>query len=225
MASSDSFALQKFDPTPLLNPQDLYDKRRSKDAARLKAYNKILEQIYNRVRSISKLPNSQCYVLYIVPPFILGLPKIDLEDCVVYLIYQLRHAQYDVRYTPPNMLYISWAHHEKSYIMSQSPIMGAMLESAERTQAEMAMKEKEASRLLSQRKSGKKVQIQTPGFATKPILKNPYDPTPYQSNPNPTAGPPIASAADYVPSSSFVERMLNPNTNVAKPTAVRDYFS
>jgi hypothetical protein len=209
--------------TPLLNPQDLYDKRRSKDAARLKAYNKILEQIYNKVRSISKLPNSQCYVLYTVPPFILGLPKIDLEDCVVYLIYQLRHAQYDVRYTPPNMLYISWAHHEKSYIMSQSPIMGAMLESAERTQAEMAMKEKEASRLLTQRKSGKKVQIQTPGV--KPILKNPYDPSPYQPNPNPVAGPPIASAADYVPSSSFVERMTNPNTNVAKPTAVRDYFS
>ena len=64
--------------TPLLNPNDLYDKRRSKDAARLRAYNKILEQIYNRIRVISKLPNSQCYLLYTVPPFILGLPKLDL---------------------------------------------------------------------------------------------------------------------------------------------------
>ena len=31
--------------TPLLNPSELYDKRRSKDASRLRAYNKILEQI------------------------------------------------------------------------------------------------------------------------------------------------------------------------------------
>ena len=47
--------------TPLLNPSDLYDKRRTKDAGRLRAYNKILEQIYNRIRTISKLPNAQCY--------------------------------------------------------------------------------------------------------------------------------------------------------------------
>ena len=99
--------------TPQLPPSELYDKRRSKDASRLRAYNKILEQIYNRIRVTSKLPNSQCYLLYTVPPFILGLPKIDLEDCMVYLIYQLRHAGYDIRYTFHNMLYISSLHHEK----------------------------------------------------------------------------------------------------------------
>ena len=142
--------------TPLLNPSELYDKRRSKDASRLRAYNKILEQIYNRIRMISKLPNSQCYLLYTVPPFILGLPKLDLEDCVVYLIHQLRHAGYQVRYTPPNMMYISWLHHEKSYIIEQSPIMAAMMESSERTQAELERKEKEAARLLNPRKSNRK---------------------------------------------------------------------
>lgn len=151
------------DPTPQLDPSELYDKRKSKDASRLRAYNKILEQIYNRIRVLSKLPNSQCYLLYTVPPFILGLPKIDLEDCVIYLIYQLRHSKYDVRYTPPNMLYISWIHHEQSYIVQQSPIMAAMLESAERTQAEIERNEKEAARLLYGRKSQRKVQIQTPG--------------------------------------------------------------
>ena len=156
------------EPTPQLNPAELYDKRKSKDSSRLRAYNKILEQVYNRIRVMSLLPNSQCYLLYTVPPFILGLPKIDLEDCVVYLIYQLRHAKYDVRYTPPNMLYISWVHHEKSYLMEQSPIMQSMLESAEKTAAEIERKEKEASRLLAPRKSGKKVQIQTPGFSQQP---------------------------------------------------------
>lgn len=217
--------------TPQLNPSELYDKRRSKDASRLKAYNKILEQIYNRVRVISKLPNSQCFLLYTVPPFILGLPKIDLEDCVVYLIYQLRHAGYDVRYTPPNMIYISWLHHEKSYLVEQSPIMQAMMESAERTQAELERKEKEASRLIGPKRSQRKQVKQTPGFlesasgpirpsvstaAINTVLNRPLM--------NPTAGPPPPSAGDYIPPASFLQTMNTPKTEIQYPKSVPDYF-
>jgi Family of unknown function (DUF5759) len=213
--------------TPQLNPTDLYDKRKSKDASRLRAYNKILEQIYNRVRVSSKLPNSQCYLLYTIPPFILGLPKIDLEDCTIYLIYQLRHAGYEVRYTPPNMIYISWIHHEKSYLVEQSPIMQAMLESAEKTQAEIERKEKEASRLIQGRKSQKKVRMYAPGefqrggFGPRPsaistVLHRPLS--------NPTAGPPPPSAADYVPPSAFLQNMTQPVNTVVQPKSSIDYF-
>ena len=219
---------------PRLNPSDLYDKRRSKDAGRLRAYNKILEQIYNRVRTISKLPNSQCYLLYTVPPFILGLPKLDLEDCVVYLMFQLRHAGYETRFTPPNMIYISWLHHEKSYIVEQSPIMQAMLDSAERTQALLERKEKEAGRLLGQgKKTHRKVVKQTPGqlqtvsnsmsgnsngprFAINTILNRPLS--------NPTAGPPPPSAADYVPSAAFLQNMTSPQNSVVYPKSVAEYL-
>ena len=196
------------DPTPQLDPSELYDKRKSKDASRLRAYNKILEQIYNRIRVLSKLPNSQCYLLYTVPPFILGLPKIDLEDCVIYLIYQLRHSKYDVRYTPPNMLYISWIHHEQSYIVQQSPIMAAMLESAERTQAEIERNEKEAARLLYGRKSQRKVQIQTPGShqqnapSQRSSLKQPQNAINTVLNRNGTAAGSTSSASSASSASS-----------------------
>lgn len=209
--------------TPQLNPTDLYDKRKSKDASRLKAYNKILEQIYNRIRVSSKLPNSQCYLLYTVPPFILGLPKIDIEDCVIYLIYQLRHAKYEVRYTPPNMLYISWLHHEKSYLVEQSPIMQAMMESAEKTQAEMDRKEKEASRLIQGRKSQRTVRIHTPGqfqgpraSAISTVLNRPLS--------NPTAGPPPPSASEYTPPSVFLQNIDQPVNTVVQPKSNMDYF-
>jgi hypothetical protein len=222
--------------TPQLNPNELYDKRKSKDAARLRAYNKILEQIYNRIRTISKLPNSQCFLLYTVPPFILGLPKLDLEDCVVYLIYQLRHAGYELRYTPPNMLYISWLHHEKSYMIEQSPIMQAMMESAEKTRSEIERKEKEASRLIGSKKSQRKQVRQQPGYlqsvsgpapgtmksmpstaAIQQVLNRPHS--------NPTAGPPRPSAADYVPPSSFLQTMNNPKNETVYPKSVPDYFN
>jgi len=209
--------------TPQLNPAELYDKRKMKDASRLRAYNKILEQIYHRIRVISKLPNAQCYLLYTVPPFILGLPKMDLEDCVVYLIYQLRHAKYEVRYSPPNMLYISWIHHEKSYLVEQSPIMMAMMESAEKTQQEREQKEKEASRLLVGRKSNRSVRIQAPGelqartksSAISTVLNRPLAPV---------AGPPPPSAAQYVPPPSFLQSMTNPQNTVHAPRSVPDYF-
>ena len=227
------------DQTPQLDPSELYDKRRTKDAGRLRAYNKILEQIYHRIRTLSKLPNSQCFLLYTVPPFIFGLPKLDLEDCIVYLIYQLRHASYDVRFTPPNMIYISWLHHEKSYLVEQSPIMQAMLSSAEKTQAELDRKEKEASRLMAPRKSGKKVRMQLPGEMqqmgqmSKPASSYPFG-QPSSSaihtvlqrpSSNPVAGPPPPSASEYVPPSAFLQELSHPQNTIVQPKSVSDYFN
>lgn len=134
------------DKKPALRVEELYAKRQSRDTARLKAYNQILLQIHHRVRMMSRLPNNQCYLIYTIPPFILGLPKIDMEDCVVYIVYQLRMEGFDVRYTFPNMLYISWKHHEREYILEQSPILQAMLESTEEAKREAERrKEKEES--------------------------------------------------------------------------------
>lgn len=209
--------------TPQLDPRELYDKRKTKDASRLRAYNKILEQIYNRIRVMSKLPNGQCYLLYTVPPFIFGLPAIDTEDCVIYLIYQLRHAKYEVRYTPPNMLYISWVHHEKSYLTEQSPIMQAMMESAERTNAEMERKEREASRLIQGRKSQRKVRISEPGeFARR--NEPPRTAISAVLNRQIAAGPPPPSTSEYTPPFSFLQNVTQPTNSVVQPKSPMDYF-
>jgi hypothetical protein len=113
---------------PTLKPTDLFDKRRQRDNAKLASYNKILEQIYGRIKTVSR-EGGDPWLIYQIPPFCLGLPKIELEDCVVYIVYILRQQEYEVRYTYPNLLYISWKHHEKDYILKGSPIMSAMLAS------------------------------------------------------------------------------------------------
>ena len=120
-ASSDTIEI------PMMQVSDLYNKRQNRDKARLKAYNQMLETIYHRVRVTSQLPTGQTYLAYTIPPFILGLPRIDLEDCVVYLVYQLRASGFEVKYTYPNLLYISWGHHEKQYLVNDSPILQAMM--------------------------------------------------------------------------------------------------
>ena len=112
---------------PHLDPKDLYDRRVRRDHARLRSYNTLLEQIYHRVYTTSQLSGNTSSVLYTVPPFILGLPKLDMEDCVVYLVWQLRQAKFEVRFTWPNLLYISWQHHEGDYLTRQNPIIQAMM--------------------------------------------------------------------------------------------------
>lgn len=114
------------DPPPKLVPKDLFEKRTKRDQSRLKVYNQILTQIYQRIYTISQINGNTTHILYTVPPFILGSPKVDLEDCIVYVVYMLRQNTYEVRFTYPNFLYISWRHHEKDYLLHQNPIVQAM---------------------------------------------------------------------------------------------------
>jgi hypothetical protein len=226
--------------TPHLDPSQLYEKRRTKDIYRLKTYNKILDQIYNRIQVNSRLPNSPCYILYNVPPVLNGTAKIDLQDAITYLVYQLRHSKYEVRYTYPTLLYVSWKHHETDYIINQSPIMQTMLASFEKSEAE-----KEASRLLYAKKSQKKVRMQMPGEMQQPrsAMKQPVPmaairnvlhqggATPFPPNglnntirSNPVAAPPVANASEYQPPSSFLQNIMNPPSSASKPQSYVDYL-
>jgi hypothetical protein len=111
---------------PKLEPRNLFEKRVARDAAKLRAYNQVLSQIQNRIKVTSALPGNQSYLLYTVPPFILGLPAMDLQDCIVYVVHQLRTGGFEVRFTYPNLLYISWKHYEQEYMREQNPITQAM---------------------------------------------------------------------------------------------------
>lgn len=111
---------------PKLEPRNLFEKRVARDKARLRAYNHVLGQIHTRINTTAKLPGNASYLVYTVPPFILGLPAIDLQDCIVYIVHQLRTSGFEVRFTYPNLLYISWKHYEQEYMREQNPITQAM---------------------------------------------------------------------------------------------------
>ena len=112
---------------PQLHASTLFDVRLKKDKARHRAYNQILEQALQKVAHSAIQPNQPTFVYYNIPPFVLGLPALDLKDCVVYVVHQLRSQAYEVRYTYPNLLYISWGHHEHRYHMEKNPIVQSMI--------------------------------------------------------------------------------------------------
>ena len=178
---------------PRLAPKDLYSKRVKRDQARLKTYNQLLEQIYTRVYSTSQMSGNANYIMYTVPPFVLGLPRIDMEDCIVYLVYMLRQHGYEVRFTYPNLLYISWKHHEKDYLLTQNPIVQAMLPPEDK-KADKNRKSKVSFRTTVD------VQNTTPsGYGQDPRYLSPSEQM-----------KPVRRAADYQPPASFMNTMQKP---------------
>jgi hypothetical protein len=169
------------DQPPRLNPKDLFEKRARRDHARLRAYNQLLTQINQRIYSTSQMSGNANFITYTVPPFIFGLPKLDLQDCIVYLVFMLRQNGYDVRYTYPNLLFISWKHHEKDYLMTQNPIVQAMI--PPEVKKEQKRKEKQAR-----------------SVTFSPDMRRP--PLELQA--------PVRSTLDYEPPNTFLQTMQKP---------------
>ena len=178
-------------PPPRLDPKQLFEKRFRRDQARLRAYNQLLEQIHQRIYTTSQLTGNASYISYTIPPFIFGLPKIDLEDCVVYLVYMLRQSGYEVRFTYPNLLYISWKHHERNYFLNQNPILQAMIPpEAKKDQRKKAAQDKAKSVSFAPDLRGGSLGGRE-GF-----------PEPRE--------PPVRNAMEYVPPNSFVQNVQKP---------------
>ena len=102
-----------------LNMDELYIKKQQQDLNIVNNYNKILNRIHNKIKYVSKqLINDQC-CWYIMPEMMIGIPKYDYKDCTAYVIEKLRINGFIVRYTHPNLLFISWKHWVPSYVRNE----------------------------------------------------------------------------------------------------------
>ena len=102
-----------------LNIDELYIKKQQQDLNILTNYNKILVRIHNKIKYVSKnLINENC-CWYLMPEVIIGIPMYDYRDCTAYVIEKLRENKFVVRYTHPNLLFISWKHWVPSYVRNE----------------------------------------------------------------------------------------------------------
>lgn len=106
---------------PILNPSSLYNEEAKRDATRIRIYNNVLQQIYNKIKAIARVPGNEKSLWYVVPEFIPGTPRFDVGDCIVYLVWNLRNVGYMVEYTHPNLMFISWRNHDSKYKETGSP--------------------------------------------------------------------------------------------------------
>ena len=102
-----------------LNMDELYTKKQQQDMNILNNYNKILVRIHNKIKYISKQQINEQFCWYVMPEMMIGIPKYDVKDCTAYVIEKLRENGFIVRYTHPNLLFISWKHWVPTYVRNE----------------------------------------------------------------------------------------------------------
>jgi hypothetical protein len=102
-----------------INIDELYEKKRQHDLNKLILFNKLLNRVHVRIRTVSRQKVDEQFCWFLVPETILGVPKYDQAACIAYLMDKLKSSGFNVRYIHPNLLFISWNHWIPSYVRSE----------------------------------------------------------------------------------------------------------
>jgi hypothetical protein len=99
-----------------INLDELFDYKKEQDLNTVKTYNQILDRVHKRIKTASrqKIENQCCW--FVVPEVILGIPRYELNSCIAYIIHELQENGFRIKYTHPNLLFISWSHWVPDYV-------------------------------------------------------------------------------------------------------------
>jgi hypothetical protein len=102
-----------------LNIDELYEKKRQQDLNKLALFNKILNRIHVKIKTVSRQKVDDQFCWFLVPETIIGVPRYDQGACIAYILDKLKTNGFVVRYIHPNMLFISWMHFVPSYVRTE----------------------------------------------------------------------------------------------------------
>jgi|TARA_B110001450_G_scaffold9783_2_gene9693 hypothetical protein len=94
-----------------INLDELYHRKNEIEANRIKIYQKILHRVHTKIKITSRQKIAEQYCFFIIPEFLVGIPRFDSATCTAYVIDKLIENGFHVKYTHPNMLFISWNHY------------------------------------------------------------------------------------------------------------------
>ena len=86
----------------------LFEKYHKKQQRRIRIYEKIYNKIIYKIKSISNKGWNTFATYFVIPEYQFGCPLYDQTTCIAYSIIRLRKIGFDVKYTHPNFIYISW---------------------------------------------------------------------------------------------------------------------
>jgi hypothetical protein len=102
-----------------LNLDELYDQKKQEDLAKLYTFNRILTRVHDKIKVAARQKNSQQFCWFLVPEMLVGVPNYDKNACITYIISKLEENDFIVRYTHPNLLFISWKHYVPNYVRTE----------------------------------------------------------------------------------------------------------
>ena len=93
-----------------INLDDLYEKENTIIKNREKIYNKILSRVHKKIKHTSRTNIGEKFCFFLIPEFMMGVPTYDVGTCISYVIEKLQDNGFHIKYTHPNLLFISWNH-------------------------------------------------------------------------------------------------------------------
>ena len=103
-----------------LNIDDLFEKKREISENKLHLYNKILNRIHDKIKITSRQnQGKEQFCWYIIPEIMIGIPRYNVAECVEYILRKLRENNFVIRYTHPNLVFISWQHWVPGYVRQE----------------------------------------------------------------------------------------------------------
>ena len=102
-----------------LNMDTLFEQKKQNNLLTLKTYNTVLERVHVRIKTASRqhLNSDTCW--FVIPEILFGVPRYDVRACTAYILQQLEENGFVVKYTHPNLLFISWRHWVPDYVRSE----------------------------------------------------------------------------------------------------------
>ena len=100
----------------------LFDKYHQKQQRRLRIYDKIYHKIMHKIKNIANKGDGIFSTYYVIPEYQFGCPLYNQTTCIAYCIIKLRKIGFEVTYTHPNFLYISWHKFINTYKYQIRPI-------------------------------------------------------------------------------------------------------
>jgi hypothetical protein len=102
-----------------INLEELYDKKKTYDLSKLSTFNKILNRIHEKIKITSRQKVDTQFCWYVIPEIMLGVASYDRASCISYILEELTNNGFVVRYTHPNLIFISWKHYIPSYVRTE----------------------------------------------------------------------------------------------------------
>jgi len=91
----------------MLNIDDLNNTLKEKEDKQNKIYDEILKKCHHKIKKTSET-STEGFCFYVIPEYIYGFPLYNYKGCVIYLFKTLTKNGFEVKYTHPNLLFISW---------------------------------------------------------------------------------------------------------------------
>jgi hypothetical protein len=90
---------------------ELYEEKQNVDAFQIEIYKKVLTRIHKKIKMTAKQKKDNTHSFFVVPEILFGCPKYDTQKCITFIIEKLVNNGFHIKYTHPNLLFISWNHY------------------------------------------------------------------------------------------------------------------